>query len=1080
MKLTAILITAACLQISAAGFSQNITISGNNIKLEKVLSSIEKQSGYFFLYKYKEVKNADPVNLKLESVPLHAALAKIFSGQSFTYTIEDKTIIISRRDIFSMDLPVPAIVVRGKVVDEKGQPLPGASVRLKDASNSTVTDVNGEFVFRNLNANDVLVVSFIGFFSSEVTITDQTSIQVVLKEDLKGLNEVIVVGYGTQKKVNLTGAVSVISVDDLATRPVGQTSAGLQGLAAGVTVVQRSGQPGEDAGTIRIRGVGTLGDSNPLVLVDGVEGSMNNIDPNAIESISILKDAASASIYGSRAANGVVLVTTKRAKSDQFSVNYTTYAGWQDPTNMPKMANAVDHMLLTNEAYVNTGRAPFYSQALIDKYRTEGAANRDLYPDTDWQKEVLTNQGFQQSHFVSMNAGTDKIRTLASAGYFDQNGIIETSNFKRFSIRSNTDIKMSDKLAAKIDLQFINAVGLEPGRGSANVFHWMNRIPANQYGINTDGTWGEGWNGDNPIAFSNDGGTNKETQRSSILNFSLNYKPLTWLTAEVNIAPILSEAVGKQFNKFVQTYKADGTLSNYRSPIKSALSETSNRAIRNNMRATLTFEKDLASHNFKLLTGVSRENFRNDYVSAFRDGFILPEYTVLGAGETINQKANGNSAEWALQSVFGRLNYDYKGKYLLEANARYDGSSRFGAGNQYGFFPSVSAGWRVSEEEFMKPLASVISNFKIRASWGQLGNQNIGNYPFASTIDFGATPIGKQIVNVGALNYMANPDISWETTEMTNVGVDVSLFSNLSVTADYYNRHTRGILLALDIPLIIGLGAPFQNVGVVNNKGWELGLDYRGSVNDLRYNIGFNVSDVKNRIVDIRGVKADGLTVNHEGSPINSIYGLQTEGYFKDDAEVASHATQYGKVRAGDLKYKDQNNDGMITDADKIIIGSTVPRFTFGSTLGGSYKGFSISALIQGVGKADGYLYRHGIMPFFEGGTVQEQHKDSWRPDNQNSAFPRLAFSEVNNEKISDFWLKDASYVRLKNLQIAYDLPVSVIKKSGLKSLRVYINGQNMFTKDNFWNGYDVESPVGIGNTYPQVKVYSFGLNTNF
>ncbi len=1078
MRLTIIILVATMLQVSAASYGQYVTMQQRNTTLDRLFQTIRKQTGYNVLFVTDKIKGANRIDADFTNTPLDKVLDQILAGKQLTYLVNEKTIIIKSLSQAESNV---LITLKGKVLDESNKPLVGATIRIKGAKNSVLADSNGEFVLRNANPDDILVVSYLGFISQEQPINNRSTINFILKEESKGLSDVVVVGYGTQKKVNLTGSVSVIEMEDLASRPVGQTSAALQGLSPGVTVTQRSGQPGGDAGTIRIRGIGTIGDSNPMVLIDGVEGSMNNIDPNAIESISILKDAASASIYGSRAANGVILITTKRAKGDQFGVSYSTYAGWQKPTNLPKMTNAIDHMLLTNEAYINTGRAQIYSDELIQKYQTEGPNNRTDYPDTDWQKLVLTNSGFQQSHFVSLNAGTERIKSLASIGYFDQNGIIETSNFKRFSIRSNTDIKFSEKFNAKIDLQFINAAGLEPGRGSESVFHWMNRIPANQYGINTDGTWGEGWNGDNPIAFSRDGGFNKDVQRSGTLNFTVNYKPVKWLNAEINIAPILSETVGKQFNKSVQTHKADGTLSNYLSPIKSSLNETSNRAFRNNMRATLTFEQNLSSHNFKLLTGASREDYSNDYVSAFRDGFILPKYTVLVAGETVNQKANGNSAEWALQSFFGRFNYDYKGKYLLEANARYDGSSRFAQGKQYGFFPSVSAGWRVSEEEFMKPLSGTISDLKIRGSWGRLGNQNIGgNYPFTSTIDFGAYTLGKQIVNIAALNQMANLNIAWETTEMSNIGLDVTLFSKLFITADYFNRDTKDILLPLRIPYTIGLDPTYQNVGVVNNKGWELGINYKGNVNEFKYGIGLNISDVKNRVIDMHGVKADGLTVNHEGSPINSIYGFESESYFKDAADVASHAVQFGTYKPGDLKYKDQNEDGLITDADKVIIGSTIPRYTYGANLDAGYKGFNLSALIQGVGKADGYLYRHGIMPFYEGGTVQEQHKDHWTPENPNAAFPRLAFSEVNNEKVSNFWMKNGAYVRLKNVQVSYTFPLVISQKAGVKKLRIYANGQNLFTVDKFWNGYDVESPVGTGNGYPQVKLYTFGLEANF
>ncbi|WP_460635219.1 SusC/RagA family TonB-linked outer membrane protein [Larkinella harenae] len=969
--------------------------------------------------------------------------------------------------------------ISGTVTDESGAGLPGVSVVLKGTTRGTTSDGKGAYQLNVPDASAVLVFSFVGYLPQEVTVGNRTIVGVKLEADTKSLSEVVVVGYGTQKKVNLTGAVSSISSEDLVRRPVGQTSAALQGMMPGVTVTQRSGRPGGDGGSIRIRGVGTTGNSDPLVLIDNIEGSMNSIDPNLIESVSVLKDAASASIYGSRAANGVILITTKRAKANRISVNYNNYIGWQTPTNLPKMVNAIDHMLLTNEAYINVGRSPLYSDDLIQKYRTEGPANRDLYPDTDWQKEVLTGSGLQQSHFFSINGGSEKIRFLTSAGYLDQKGVIENSSFRRYTLRNNTDIQLSNKLSARADLQIVAATTLEPGRSSEEVFHWMNRIPANQIGINSNGTWGDGWNGDNPIAMSRDGGTRKNNSPYVMLNAALVYKPVESLTAEIAYSPKYALSINKNFNKAIQAYKPDGSLS-FLAPARSSLTETTDRSLYTTLRATLTFDKAYGDHGVKVLGGFSREDFRNDNVTGYREGFLLPDYQVLNAGASDLQRASGGASEWALQSAFGRINYDYKQKYLLEANARYDGSSRFATGRKYGFFPSVSAGWRISQEAFMLPLSNTINELKLRASWGQLGNQLIGNYPFMSSLQFGPYSLGGQIVNVVALNTLANSEISWEKTEMTDIGLDMTLLSNLSITADYYYKRTSDILLTLDIPAIIGLGAPSQNAGIVDNKGWEFGINYKGVVRDFRYDIGFNISDVKNKIIDLRGVNTVGLTANREGYPIGSLFGLQAEGLFQTVDEVAAHAQQFGVIKPGDIKYKDQNGDGIINGDDNVVLGSTIPRFTYGSTLNGYYKGFSLNIVLQGVGKTDGLLNEQGIMPFFLGGTVQEQHKDHWTPETPNATFPRLAFSEANNEKNSSFWMRNAAYLRLKNIQIGYNLPMTLTKKAGINSVRVFANGQNLLTWDKFWDGYDVESPVGTGRIYPQVKMVSVGLDVNF
>nr|WP_197486576.1 TonB-dependent receptor [Mucilaginibacter sp. L294] len=1073
------------LQISLAADAQKVTFNKQNASLEDVLKEIRKQTDYNFLYTDAMMKGTKPVDAEFKNASLEDVLKQCFTGQPLTYSINQKTVIIRRlpKTVQSVsEVPLPPFLIKGKVTDTLGVPIPGVNIKLKGTTTGTTTDPNGNYSISAPDGNGSLIFSYLGFNTQEVDVNGRNTISIQLKEKASALNEVVVVGYGTQKKVNLTGAVSVVSGKDIETRPVGQTSAALEGIASGVTVTQSSGRPGGDAGTIRIRGVGTMGSADPLVLIDGIEGTMNNIDANIIESISILKDAASSSIYGSRAANGVILITTKRGSGKKISISYNSYAGWQKPTNMPDVVNALDHMLLMNEAYTNVGRTQLYSNDLIEQYRAQNGTSSDKYPNTDWQKAVLTGSGFQQSHFLTVNGGSENIKVLTSVGYFDQKGIIENSGYRRYTVRNNTDITFSKKLSMKFDLQFVNGITKEPAIGTGNVFNYMDGIPANQLAKNSNGTWGIGWNGLNPVAASIDGGTNQTTSPSGIINASLNYRPVDWLTAEFTIAPKLGESIGKNFNKSIQTYYPDGTVG-YKSPALTSLTESNSRSIYNNMRATLTADKGFGAHTLKVLVGASQEDFHNDYISAFRDTYILPNYPVINAGSAVNQQTTGTSEEWALRSFFGRINYDYKQKYLLEVNGRYDGSSRFSAGNKYAFFPSASAGWRISQENFMQPFKHVVDELKLRASWGRLGNQNIGSYPSVTSVDLGSGTLGKQIVNIAALNNLANSDISWETTEMSDIGIDLVLFSNLTISADYYIRKTKDILLPLNIPLITGLGAPNQNAGVVSNKGWDISIGYRGSINEFKYGINVNLSDVINKVVDMRGISENRLQVSREGYAYSSIYGLQAEGFFKDAQDVASHAKQFGTVAPGDLKYKDQNNDGLINDNDKVVLGSVIPRYTFGVNFNSSYKGIDLSFLLQGVGKGNSYLYGPGIMPFSVGnlgGTILESNKDRWTPETPNAKYPRLAFGESNNEQNSSFWMKDASYVRLKNVQIGYTFPGSISGLAGIKKLRVYVNGSNLFTLDKFWDGFDVESPVGTVSVYPQVKVYSFGLSANF
>ncbi|WP_374163668.1 TonB-dependent receptor [Arcticibacter sp. MXS-1] len=966
MKLSIFLLFLAIIQVRASSFAQKITVQVKNKAFEDFIMDIQQQSGYDFIYSADLIREAKPVTLSCKNVGIEDVLQKSILNQPFTYLIRNKTVtLIEKPRIEPGSLQAQ---VSGIVMDEGRQPLPGVTVRVKNSTVTTVTDVGGNFRIRAA-ADAVLIFRFIGFQDQEIAVGGRTTIQVSMKPDVKGLNEVVVVGYGTQKKVNLTGAVSTVSGSELAVRPAGQTSAALQGAAPGVTVTQRSGRPGGENNSIRIRGVGTISNASPLVMIDGVEGSIDNIDPNLIESVSILKDAASSSIYGSRAANGVVLVTTKRGSGDKISLSYNNYVGWQKETNMPDIVNALDHMLLLNEAYVNAGSSPLYADTLIESFRKQNGKSSDRYPNTDWQKASLTGSGLQQSHFLTINGGTSKVHTLASFGYLDQAGIIENANFRRYTIRTNTDIVFSDKLNARIDLQYVNAITTEPAAGSGEIFQWINGMPANQIAVNENGTWGVGWNGSNPVSASKDGGTNRTKGPFGSINAVLNYKPFKWLNAEVAYAPKYAESLTKNFRKAVQSYFPNGSPS-FLTPQRSTLTQGSTQSVYNNMRATLTGSHSVGHHAFKLLLGMSREDFSTEYISGYRDTYVLPDYPVLDAGSAANQVASGSGEEWALQSFFGRLNYNFKEKYLLELNARYDGSSRFLKDNRYGFFPSASLGWRVSEENFMAGLKEVVSNAKIRASWGSLGNQLIGTYPFVSSVNLGSYTFNGTIINTGYLSTLANKAIAWESTEEKNVGLDLTLFSKVELTADVYHRRTKDILLDLDIPLIIGLGRPRQNAGIVENKGWELRLAYSGRAKDLQYRISFNLSDVKNEVVDMRGKNQTGLLVHREGYPAQSIYGYQAEGFFQSDEEVAAHATQFGTVKAGDIRYKDQNGDKIINESDKIIIGSTIPRYTFGSNISASLKGFDLNVQIQGVGKADGYLYGPGIMPFNVGGAL--------------------------------------------------------------------------------------------------------------
>ncbi|MBI0398565.1 SusC/RagA family TonB-linked outer membrane protein [Cyclobacterium marinum] len=1080
--------TLAAHEISA----QIRPIDKSYIKLKKVqwelgeiFQKVENSTDYQFVLPEEILDNNPNLNLKNKRQSINDLLVDIALAADLRFKQVDNSIYVAKGNYKdergNIEILIEERPIKGRVVDSNGQGIPGATVLVQGTNIGTATDIDGNFSFE-VPENAVLIFSFIGYQQQVVSVGNRSEIEVTMTEDLSSLDEVVVVGYGTQKKVNLTGAVSSITSKEIVNQPVGQTSMALQGIAPGVTVTQRSGQPGSDGGSIRIRGVGTLGDSNPLVMVDGIETSLNNVDPNEIESISILKDASSAAIYGARAANGVVLITTKRG-IEGVRVNYNMYAGFQVPTQLPEIVGAIDHMEMANEAFTNVGNDPQYTDEFIEAYKA--GMPSDQYPDTDWQEITMSNVAFMQNHNLSINAGSEKSKLFASVSYLDQEGIIPNTSFNRFNLRLNSDINVSERLTLSTDIFLRRAFQKQPSSGTSYVFHWMRRIPSNEVGILSNGRYGEGWNGDHPLARAKDGGLNTNESLDAILNFRLNYKISEGLNAEVMYAPKFWNPHSKVFSNITQTYARDGVTPTHFVPQRNSLSESYTREWYNNLRAIVTYDKTFNQvHTIGVTAGYQQEDQTNAWISAYREVFPLPQYEQINAGNRANERTGGAASHWALQSVFGRVTYNFDERYLLEGNVRRDASSRFAEGNRSGVFPSFSAGWRVSEESFMEPYSGIIDQLKLRASWGQLGNQNIGLYPFAAFMSLGG---GSQDYTFNgenspgaALNSMANSSIKWETTETTDIGLDFNLWGKLDVSADYYIRRTKDILLALNIPQTLGLSAPFQNAGEVLNKGYDLMVNYRNKVGELNYSIMVNYSDVRNEIIDMRGIENTGLTVNREGYPIGSFFGYVDQGLFQTQEEVDNHADQFGNIAPGDIKYKDIDEDGMINDRDLAVIGSPIPRHTFGLRVSADYKGFDLSVFLQGVGKADGYMYGQGIMPFYLGGTVQEQHKDRWTPTNTDAAYPRLAWNQTNNEQNSSFWMRNAAYLRGQNIQVGYTFSETVLSKLNIRGLRMYLSGRNVFTVHDFYEGYDPEAPVSNGGWYPQMATYTMGLNVNF
>ena len=990
--------------------------------------------------------------------------------------------------------------VKGKVVDRFNNPLPGATIQVTHSPEKTITDVDGNFNFETIEDAE-LIVSYIGFRTLKLKTAGENFIHVVLDEDSQLLNDVVVVGYSTNKKVNLSGSVSSLNSEKLASRRVSNVSSALQGMAAGVTVTTQSGEPGGNGGHIRIRGIGTFGGDSaaPLVLVDGVEGTIDEVDPNIIESVSVLKDAASASIYGSRAANGVILVTTKRGGSqDKFSISYKGYFGFQGATMLPQKVDALEYMQLENVAAGNDGSDLPYSDEYIREYVAGMATDPDIYPNTDWQDLILTENGFNHGHTLTLTSSSERIKTLTSIGYLDQTGIVVNSSYRKISVRNNMDIKLSDRLDMKFDIQVSNAnKNSSPYEGHA--FNYMNTRTPNIVNQFTTGLYNgaNGLMGNNPVLLLREGGIVKNNVIRATMAMALTYKILDGWNVSVQATP--RYITKNNYKNSVTTYgDPEGTTSFKSGETYNSLTESAYRYFYWNTQALTNYEKQLDDHYFKVMAGMECQTYTEKTLSAYRQVFNFPQYDQIDAGNIENMNNGGGEYQWAINSFFGRLNYNYKERYLVEANIRTDGSSRFAEGNRYGVFPSFSAAWRISEEPFMESIRDRVDNLKLRASWGKLGNQNIGSsyYPTTQQLSTGSISMGGNLYTTSAVTSLSNRDLTWETSTMTDLGIDLSLFGCINITADWYRKITDGILMKLDIPNHIGMGAPFQNAGKVRNQGWELSVGYSKKLTrDFSLDAALTLSDVKNTITDMRGTSStSGDIRNQEGSSINSIYGLICDGFINSQEEadeINANCPQFGTtVYPGDLKYRNVSGDNKITTDDKTIIGSTVPRYSYSFNLGVGYKGIRLSAFLQGVGKADGYLNSYYVMPCYQGGTYRKEHLDYWTEQNHDASTPRLSYKSSNNTYTSSFWMKSAAYLRLKNLQLGYDLPSKWMKAIGLKSAYIYANAENLLTFTDFWDGYDPEVnynasatdgvSLGAANNYPQTKAFTFGVDIKF
>lgn len=1108
MKLTTILLFVACMQVSARGFSQWITLSGKNVSLEKVFNEISRQAGYEFFYNTAILKNAKKISIDVRNASLKEVLDLCFSDQPLSYTIYEKTIVVKPRPakettsgvspmLPELPVPPPPIDVRGQVTNDLGESVPGATVTVKGTGRSTSTDGEGYFSLDQVDGNATLIISGISIETYELPLQGRASVSVVVKTSIKGLNQLVVVGYATQKKVNLTGSVSVIDGADLVKRQVASTSVALQGMAPGVMVTQQSGLPGSDAATIRIRGISSMfAGQNPLVLIDNVIMNLDAIDPNNIESISILKDAAAVSIYGSRAANGVILITTKRGGQKTTSVEYNTYVGVQQATNLPQKVSALDHMKLYDIGLQSVDRPTVFTDAIAE-YEQFGPDNFARF-STDWKDLVLSNNGLMHSHNLNVSGGSDRISLYASGSYLRQNGLTANTSFERFDFRFNTDIKVLKNLTASMDMVLNKTDRQWPSTSPNILMMHMVGLPAYLPGKFDGGEYGEAWNNVNPIAQAEAGGFARAVGKTNILTGTLRYTPAKGLDLLATYSSNMSRPRTRTMTKQYQVYTADldnnVLVPGQVYPATNGLTESWNETVQNLFRTQASYTRDLGQHHFSLLGGFSTEDYESTSMAGSRQNFINPDMPYLDIGDAGTMMNSGGISQWSIVSFYSRLNYQFGSKYLLELNGRWDASSRFAEGNRWGFFPSVSAGWRLSQENFWSSLSGTIDEAKLRVSYGVLGNQNLSSfYPTVSQFFPGDNYnyfFNNTIVSGYAVTQASNPNIKWESSRQLDFGIDLGLLRNrLTITADYYKREIYNMLQVLPIPLMVGLSAPYVNAGSMENTGWELALGWRDNIGSFKYGVRFNLSDVRNRVIDLNGEEyISGLTIIRENHPIDSYFGYIAEGLFQTQAEIDNAPTHFPTTKPGDVKYRDISGadgkpDGIIDNYDRAVLGNSFPRYEYSFNLDASWKGFDLMVFFQGVGKRDNYMSGIGAWAFHSTnfqGSAYEHHKDYWTPENPNASYPRLTVGIDNNQKNSSYWIRSGAYLRLKNIMLGYTLPAALTNALHIGTMRFFVSGQNILTLDKFYPGFDPERDNNTGQFYPIMKTYSVGATMKF
>ena len=1126
INLMVVLMLFAALKVSAKHYSEKVTLFKKNILLSDAFKEIEHQTGMHFFYNKDLIEKAAPIDVSLKNATVENALLACLKDQQLTYSIINNTIVIQEKNLYKPDIflhtsyvsPLPPpVTIKGRVVNRGGSPLEGASVLISGTKNGTTTNSNGQFSLTAPSGGNILLeISSVGFQTKTVSADSQIDINITLEEVSAGLNQVVVIGYGTKRKKDLTGAISSVSSNELQKVASNSFTSAIEGRVPGVFITQTSGAPG-GASSVRIRGVGTTGGNQPLYVIDGVPTGgesrgesmslpnssygvdpLSIINPNDIESIEVLKDAASAAIYGSRGANGVILVTTKRGKEGGAIVNVNASTGFAQLWRKPAFLDAEEFATMANEIYTNSGLTT----------NPEWANPTSLGKGTNMIDLIFRNAPLQ-NYDVSVSGGTKNLKARLSLGYNDQIGTMIETDYKRYTGRATVDLKAGDKFNFGGSLAFASteSKGQNTDAMQGGIFNLAQQFfptlsPDSAY-------FGNGAyytkDGDNPIL-----------RAKTIDNKLYNTRIYGNIFGEYEIVKALkfrtSIGIDANYNR-TDAWQGKVQRGFYVYP-RATLTESFNNRFNWLIENTLSYSKRFAGNSIGVVIGQTAQKFKDNYIQSTGNGYLNEALQVINASDVSLRTTNGSNSNSTLASYFGRIDYSLNDKYLFSASLRRDGSSNFGPNNKWGYFPAVSAGWRLSDESFMSPLNNIISDMKIRGSWGQVGNDAIPAFGYLSTIRSGTAvdnyTLGtgdQSIVTGSTMVRPGNPDLKWETTEQIDIGIDASFLKDkLYLTADYYKKNTIGMLISLPVSLEAGFQSPpTVNGGRVQNRGLELLLGYRNSFKNFRFDISGNVATLTNEVKSlgvgqpIVGPTLSGssmtMTYTTVGQPIGYFRGYIVDGIYQTDQDL--NKTLQPNAIAGDFKYRDVNGDGSLTDADKVKLGKPWPDFTYGLNFDFSYARFDLNLMLQGV--AGNQIFQANKitnyeMKYFNGNGIINGVKDilnHWTPGSGTNDQPGLKYIDANGNysNASSFFVEDGDYMRVRNIVLGYTVSPELIQratKNTFKSIRVYVTAQNLFTFTGY-KGFDPE--VGSTNAlnsgidtgvYPQPRTFRGGININF